>query len=93
MPGVYQNEKVRPNNPPTVINCSCFHDGNVPQVQPSGKRSQELLKPRLTDSANIRRNARQLDNWIAGFCRYYRKPVISLDAAFDRVPGLRRLVC
>jgi predicted nucleic acid-binding protein len=31
------------------------------------------------------------DNWIAGFCRYYREPVISLDSAFDRVPGLRRL--
>ncbi len=31
------------------------------------------------------------DNWIAGFCRYYREPVISLDAAFDRVPFLRRV--
>jgi predicted nucleic acid-binding protein len=31
------------------------------------------------------------DNWIAGFCRYYRQPIISRDAAFDRVPGLRRL--
>ena len=31
------------------------------------------------------------DNWIAGFGRYYREPIISLDAAFDRVPGLRRL--
>ncbi len=31
------------------------------------------------------------DNWIAGFCRYYREPVISLDQAFDRVPGIRRL--
>lgn len=31
------------------------------------------------------------DNWIAGFCRYYREPVISLDQAFDRVPRLRRL--
>jgi predicted nucleic acid-binding protein len=25
------------------------------------------------------------DNWIAGFCRFYREPVISADAAFDRV--------
>ena len=32
------------------------------------------------------------DNWIAGFCRYYREPLISLDAAFDRVPGLRRII-
>jgi predicted nucleic acid-binding protein len=31
------------------------------------------------------------DNWIAGFCRYYQEPVISLDGAFDRVPGLRRV--
>jgi len=31
------------------------------------------------------------DNWIAGFCRYYREPVISLDQAFDHVPGLRRI--
>jgi predicted nucleic acid-binding protein len=30
-------------------------------------------------------------NWIAGFCRYYQEPVISLDAAFDRVPRLRRI--
>jgi predicted nucleic acid-binding protein len=31
------------------------------------------------------------DNWIAGFCRYYREPIISRDEAFDRVHGLRRL--
>jgi predicted nucleic acid-binding protein len=31
------------------------------------------------------------DTWIAGFCLYYRQPLVSLDAAFDRVPGLRRL--
>jgi len=31
------------------------------------------------------------DNWIAGFAVYYREPIISLDAAFDRVPGVRRL--
>jgi len=31
------------------------------------------------------------DNWIAGFCRYYGQPVISRDAAFDRVPKLRRM--
>ena len=35
---------------------------------------------------------RENDNWIAGFCRYYREPIISLDRAFDRVPGLRRIV-
>lgn len=32
------------------------------------------------------------DNWIAGFCRYYGQPLVSRDAAFDRVRGLRRLV-
>jgi predicted nucleic acid-binding protein len=32
------------------------------------------------------------DNWIAGFAVYYREPVISHDEAFDRVPGLRRVV-
>ncbi len=31
------------------------------------------------------------DNWIAGFCRYYREPIISLDVDFDRVPRLRRI--
>ena len=31
------------------------------------------------------------DNWIAGFCRYYRQTVVSRDNAFDRVPGLRRI--
>jgi predicted nucleic acid-binding protein len=31
------------------------------------------------------------DNWIAGFCLYYRQPIISRDGAFDRVPRLRRL--
>lgn len=31
------------------------------------------------------------DNWIAAFCRYYGKPIISRDTAFDRVARLRRL--
>ena len=45
------------------------------------------------DRELIRTGARlgENDNWIAGFCRYYREPVISLDRAFDRVPELRRL--
>jgi predicted nucleic acid-binding protein len=33
------------------------------------------------------------DNWIAGFCRYYREPIISRDRAFDRVEQLRRVGC
>lgn len=31
------------------------------------------------------------DNWIAGFGRFYRKPIISRDTAFDRVTRIRRL--
>ena len=45
------------------------------------------------DRELIRRGTRlgENDNWIAGFCRYCREPIISLDEAFDRVRGLRRL--
>jgi len=45
------------------------------------------------DRELIERGARlgENDNWIAGFCRYYGQPLISRDAAFDRVRGLRRL--
>ena len=32
------------------------------------------------------------DNWIAGFAAFYREPLISHDKAFDRVPGIRRVV-
>jgi hypothetical protein len=28
------------------------------------------------------------DNWIAGFARDYREPLISRDRGFDAVPGL-----
>ena len=31
------------------------------------------------------------DNWIAGFARYYREPLISRDQGFDAVQGLRRM--
>jgi predicted nucleic acid-binding protein len=45
------------------------------------------------DREMIRRGQRlgENDTWIAGFCRYYREPVISHDQAFNRVPGLRRI--
>lgn len=39
----------------------------------------------------IGRRLGENDNWIAGFCRYYREPVISADIAFGRVPRLRRI--
>jgi predicted nucleic acid-binding protein len=32
------------------------------------------------------------DTWIAGFAVYYREPLISHDAAFDRAPGVRRII-
>jgi len=31
------------------------------------------------------------DTWIAAFAVYYREPLISRDAAFDRAPGVRRM--
>jgi predicted nucleic acid-binding protein len=31
------------------------------------------------------------DNWIAGFARYYREPLISRDLGFDAAPGVRRI--
>ena len=31
------------------------------------------------------------DNWIAGLAFYYGEPLVSRDAAFDRVPGIRRV--
>jgi len=47
----------------------------------------------IVDRELIRRGGRlgENDNWIAGFCRYYGQPIVSRDAAFDRVRGLRRL--
>lgn len=57
------------------------------------------LHPGIVDAAAdvdrelIKTGARlgENDNWIAGFARYYRQPVISRDEAFDRVTGLRRV--
>lgn len=45
------------------------------------------------DREQIRRGRRlgENDNWIAGFARYYREPLISRDKAFDSVKGIRRL--
>ena len=42
----------------------------------------------------LQRSGRRLgenDNWIAGFARYYREPLISRDQAFDGVAGVRRV--
>ncbi len=43
----------------------------------------------LTDSGE---RLGENDNWIAGFAAFYQEPVISHDAAFDRAPGVRRVV-
>ena len=49
-------------------------------------------------AADVEREMRRLgkrlgenDNWIAGFARYYREPLVSRDRGFDAVPGLRRM--
>lgn len=49
--------------------------------------------------AEVRRELREAgtpipvnDLWIAALARQHRVPVLSRDAHFDRVPGLRRLV-
>ena len=57
-----------------------LHDG-IAQAAADLDRELALAGARLGEN----------DNWIAGFCRYYREPIISLDAAFDRVPVIRRL--
>jgi predicted nucleic acid-binding protein len=45
------------------------------------------------DREMIKRGRRlgENDNWIAGFARYYREPLISRDQVFDGVAGLRRV--
>ena len=45
------------------------------------------------DREQIRRGARlgENDNWIAGFARYYRQPLISRDTGFDAAAGIRRI--
>jgi predicted nucleic acid-binding protein len=57
-----------------------LHDG-IAQAAADLDRELALAGTRLGEN----------HNWIAGFCRYYREPIISVDAAFDRVSGIRRL--
>jgi predicted nucleic acid-binding protein len=52
-------------------------------AQAAADVDRELIRPGQRLGEN--------DTWIAGFCRYYREPLISLDEAFDRVPNLRRI--
>lgn len=94
-------------NRPRSIRTSVISLAEVAVSFPSSDRAWEFFKHwpvyRLNDGIAkaaadldrelIRAGARlgESDNWIAGFCRYYREPIISLDAAFDRVPRLRRI--
>jgi predicted nucleic acid-binding protein len=45
------------------------------------------------DREQIRKGKRlsENDNWIAGFARYYREPLISRDKGFDGIAGIRRV--
>jgi len=47
----------------------------------------QIDREQISDGARLGEN----DTWIAGFCRYYGQPLISRDATFDLVRGLRRL--
>ena len=62
--------------------------GIYPLHQGIAEAAADVDRDLITIGARLGEN----DNWIAGFCRYYRQPVISLDEDFDRVPRLSRLV-
>ena len=86
-----------------IIRTSIISLAEVAVSFPTSSQAWDFFKPwpvyRLHDgiaqaAADLDRTMAQRlgenDNWIAGFCLYYRQPVISRDAAFDRVPRLRR---
>ena len=80
--------------------------GELAVIFPSESEARAFLRPyrilRLTpeiaysaaavdrELIAVGRRMGENDTWIAGFCRYWRQPVISRDAGFDRVRGLRR---
>jgi predicted nucleic acid-binding protein len=47
----------------------------------------QVDREQISEGARLGEN----DTWIAGFCRYCGQPLVSRDAAFDQVRGLRRL--
>jgi predicted nucleic acid-binding protein len=51
------------------------------------EEAADVDREQIADGGRLGEN----DNWIAGFARYYREPLISRDTAFDRVEGLRRV--
>jgi predicted nucleic acid-binding protein len=89
------------------IRTSIITAGELAVIFPSSRLAWEFLDSwqiyrlhlGVVDAAadidrEMRRQGRRLgenDNWIAGFARYYREPLISRDQAFDEVPGVRRL--
>ena len=89
------------------IRASIITAGELAVIFPSSKQAWEFLDDwqiyrlhvGVVDAAadidrEMRRQGQRLgenDNWIAGFARYYREPLISRDRAFDRVSGIRRL--
>lgn len=58
-----------------------LHDG-IAKAVADVDRQQAAIGQRIGEN----------DTWIAGFCLYYREPVVSQDSrAFDRVGRLRRM--
>jgi predicted nucleic acid-binding protein len=58
------------------------------QLHPGvAQQAADIDRALKTSGARLGEN----DNWIAGFAAYYREPLISHDAAFDRAPGVRRM--
>jgi len=89
------------------IRCTIISAGELAVLFPSNAHCWTWLRrwrvlplhPGIVDAAAdvdrqlIRQGARlgENDNWIAGFARYYREPLVSRDGDFDRVPNLRRV--
>jgi predicted nucleic acid-binding protein len=65
-----------------------FHAFRIYPVHRGIAETAANVDRRLIQSGN---RLGENDNWIAGFGLYYREALISLDSAFDRVPGLRRI--
>ena len=65
-----------------------FRRWKIYRLHPGVVNAAADLDRQLTDAGH---RLGENDSWIAGFCLYYREPLISRDQDFDRVPGLRRL--
>lgn len=90
-----------------LIRTSVINIGEIAVAFPTSDAAWEYfqkftiyrLAPGVVDAAAdvdrelIRLGARlgENDTWLAGFARYYREPLVSLDTDFDRVRGIRRV--